>query len=108
MDIIKVILTALLSVAVLFIITKIMGHKQVSQLDFFDYISGITIGSIGAEFATVLEKPRTVDCAFFLRSFIAYVKSACTQLSADTKIYQRHAVDFDERRQDIPRKPQEI
>ena len=57
MEIIKVILTALLSVASLFIITKIMGHKQVAQLDFFDYVSGITIGSIGAEFATELEKP---------------------------------------------------
>ncbi len=57
MEIIKVILTALLSVAALFIITKIMGHKQVAQLDFFDYVSGITIGSIGAELATELEKP---------------------------------------------------
>ena len=57
MDIIKVTLTALLSVAALFIITKIMGHKQVAQLDFFDYISGITIGSIGAELATELETP---------------------------------------------------
>lgn len=56
MEIIKVILTALLSVASLFIITKIMGHKQVAQLDFFDYVSGITIGSIGAELATELEK----------------------------------------------------
>ena len=59
MEIIKVILTALLSVASLFIITKIMGHKQVAQLDFFDYVSGITIGSIGAELATELEKPYT-------------------------------------------------
>lgn len=57
MEIIRVILTALLSVAALFIITKIMGHKQVAQLDFFDYISGITIGSIGAELATELENP---------------------------------------------------
>ena len=57
MEIIKVILTALLSVAALFIITKIMGHKQVAQLDFFDYVSGITIGSIGAELATELESP---------------------------------------------------
>lgn len=57
MDIIKVILTSILSVAALFIIAKIMGHKQVSQLDFFDYISGITIGSIGAELATELESP---------------------------------------------------
>ena len=46
-----------MSVAALFIITKIMGHKQVAQLDFFDYVSGITIGSIGAELATNLEEP---------------------------------------------------
>ena len=57
MEIIKVVLTALLSVGALFIITKIMGHKQVAQLDFFDYVSGITIGSIGAELATELEEP---------------------------------------------------
>ena len=57
MDIIQVILTALLSVVTLFIIAKIMGHKQVAQLDFFDYISGITIGSIAAELATDLETP---------------------------------------------------
>lgn len=57
MDIIKVILTGLLSVFSLFIITKLMGHKQVAQLDFFDYVSGITIGSIGAELATEIEAP---------------------------------------------------
>lgn len=57
MDIIKIILTALLSIVTMFIITKIMGHKQVAQLDFFDYINGITIGSIAAELATNLEEP---------------------------------------------------
>lgn len=57
MNIIKVISTALLSVIALFIIAKLMGHKQVAQLDFFDYISGITIGSVGAELATDLEAP---------------------------------------------------
>ena len=57
MEFLKVTLTALLSVAALFIITKIMGHKQIAQLDFFDYVSGITIGSIGAELATELETP---------------------------------------------------
>lgn len=57
MEIVKVILTALLSVVALFIITKSMGHKQVAQLDFFDYVLGITIGSIGAELATELEEP---------------------------------------------------
>ena len=54
MEIIKVILTSVLSAAALFFIAKIMGHKQMSQLDIFDYITGITIGSIAAEMATEL------------------------------------------------------
>ena len=50
-------LTTLGSFAVLFFIAKCIGHKQISQLDFFDYITGITIGSIAAEMATELEEP---------------------------------------------------
>lgn len=57
MEIVKVFLTSLLSAVALFLIAKIMGHKQMSQLDFFDYITGITIGSIAAELATELEEP---------------------------------------------------
>lgn len=57
MYIIKVVLTSVLSAISLFIIAKIMGHKQMSQLDFFGYITGITIGSIAAELATELENP---------------------------------------------------
>lgn len=57
MEFVQVILTSLLSVVALFLITKILGHKQVAQLDFFDYVNGITIGSIGAELATELESP---------------------------------------------------
>ena len=57
MDFLYLCAVAVLSVASLFVITKIMGHKQVGQLDFFDYVSGITIGSIGAELATELDAP---------------------------------------------------
>ncbi len=57
MEILKVILTSLFSVLTLFLITKLMGHRQLSQLTFFDYINGITIGSIAAEMATELEEP---------------------------------------------------
>ena len=45
-------LTTLGSFAAMFLIAKFIGHKQISQLDFFDYITGITIGSIAAEMAT--------------------------------------------------------
>lgn len=57
MEILKVVLTSILSALALFIIAKVMGHKQMAQLDFFDYITGITIGSIAAELATELESP---------------------------------------------------
>lgn len=57
MDIVKVVLTSLLSVVAMFFIAKLMGHKQVSQLDFFDYVSGITVGSVAAELATEFEAP---------------------------------------------------
>lgn len=71
MEIIKVILTSLLSAVALFIIAKIMGHKQMSQLDFFDYISGITIGSIAAELATELEKPWKPFIAMIIYGMVA-------------------------------------
>lgn len=43
------------SVAAMFILTKLMGYRQMSELSMFDYINGITIGSIAAEMATSLE-----------------------------------------------------
>lgn len=46
---------AIFSVIALFILTKLMGYRQVSQFSMFDYVNGITIGSIAAEMATDLE-----------------------------------------------------
>ena len=36
----------------LFVLTKLMGNRQMSQLTLFDYIIGISIGSIAAEMAS--------------------------------------------------------
>lgn len=55
MELLHVLLTALGSLAALFLLTKLMGNRQMSQLSMFDYIIGITIGSIAAEMATALE-----------------------------------------------------
>ena len=54
-DILHVIFLASGSVVSLFFLTKIMGYRQLSELSMFDYINGITIGSIAAEMATSLE-----------------------------------------------------
>ncbi len=52
MDILSAFLTSILSVAVLYLIAKLLGYRQISQMSVFDYINGITIGSIAAELAT--------------------------------------------------------
>ena len=40
---------AAVSIVALFILTRLMGKKQIAQLTLFDYIIGISIGSIAAE-----------------------------------------------------------
>ncbi len=44
----EVIIRTLFAVVVLFFLTKLLGKRQVSQLSFFEYITGITLGSIAA------------------------------------------------------------
>lgn len=46
------IIMSLISLAVLFFMAKLIGKKQLSEINLFDYINSITIGSIAAEFAT--------------------------------------------------------
>jgi len=41
---------------IIFLLTKFLGKKQISQLSFFDYIVGITIGSTVADIALDIEK----------------------------------------------------
>lgn len=47
--------SSLFSLISLFLITKLMGFRQMSQLNMFDYTVGITIGSIAGEMATAIE-----------------------------------------------------
>lgn len=55
MEFANIVLSSLLSYAALFLCAKVIGRKQIAQLNFLDYITGITIGSIAAELATDLE-----------------------------------------------------
>lgn len=52
MDFLRVFITAPISIIILFFLSKLIGNKQISNLNIFDYINGITIGSIAAEMAT--------------------------------------------------------
>lgn len=48
----KIVFTSIGSVIALFVLTKMIGNKQMTQINMFDYINSITIGSIAAEMAT--------------------------------------------------------
>ncbi|MBD5092473.1 MAG: DUF421 domain-containing protein, partial [Clostridiales bacterium] len=52
-----VLINAFVSFIYLFIISKILGKKQIAQLEFIDYAVGISLGSIAAEMATDTETP---------------------------------------------------
>lgn len=44
----EVVVRTLASALVLFVLTRLLGKRQISQLSFFEYVTGITIGSITA------------------------------------------------------------
>ncbi len=49
--ILKSLIFSIVSILAMFLITKLLGNRQVSQLNLFDYVNGITIGSIAADLA---------------------------------------------------------
>lgn len=81
MDILEVCLTSLGSLVVLFISTKLIGNKQISELTMFDYINSITIGSIGAEMATDLENFHLSLTAIVVYTIIILIVSHVTEKS---------------------------
>lgn len=93
MDYLKVCLSALFSAAALFLLTKLMGHKQLAQLDVFDYVNGITIGSIAAEMATEIESPIKPFIALLVYAVIAVTLSIVSnKLPSSRKIIVGHPI----------------
>ena len=56
-DVLETVIMAIVSICVLFVLTQLMAKKQISQLSFFDYAIGISIGSIAAETAVSTTTP---------------------------------------------------
>ena len=77
-----VVLRSALFMIVLFIITKILGKKQMAQLSMFEYVTGITIGNIGAELVINLrEKVHLGVVAMIATAAIPYASSFITMKS---------------------------
>ena len=87
MDFLRALITAPVSIAVLFLLSKFIGNKQMSSLNLFDYINGGTIGSIAAEMATA----EMSDFWACLAALIVYViiVMLCSWLSQKSTMLRR-------------------
>ena len=75
-DFLNICFRTILVLIILFFITKMMGKKQISELNFFDYVVGITIGSIAADISLDIEKDMIAGiAALFIYGFISYIIS---------------------------------
>lgn len=75
-DFLNICFRTILVLVILFFITKMMGKKQISELNFFDYVVGITIGSIAADISLDIEKNMIAGiAALFIYGFISYIIS---------------------------------
>ncbi len=80
-----VLIDSVVAFVYLFVISKLLGKKQIAQLEFIDYAVGISLGSIAAEMATNTETPfyyfLIAMTIFFALAFaVAIVGRKCTFL----------------------------
>ncbi len=81
-SLIEVVPRGLLSLITLFLVTKMLGKKQVSELSLFDYVIGISIGNFAAEI-TINTETQLINgiVAVLLFGFVALVVSILTMKS---------------------------
>lgn len=83
----KLLLYSAVGFVFLFIIAKLLGKKQIAQLDFLDYIIGISLGSIAADMAFDIERPiwyYLVGMAVF-----ALLDLVCSLLGRNNNFFKR-------------------
>lgn len=85
---IVVIVRSIIAFFTLLIFTRVLGKQQISQLTFFDYILGITIGSIAASLTTDLDSrawPHWIG--LFMWTFLVWIIQWVTTKSRRLSIY---------------------
>ncbi|MFA9381197.1 MAG: DUF421 domain-containing protein [Acetanaerobacterium sp.] len=87
-DIAQTFIRAVGAIAFLFLLTKLMGAKQISQMTFFDYIIGISIGSI----VGIVSIDREIHFAHPLTTMTAYaLADVCIGFATRKSIWARRA-----------------
>ncbi|MGF9955095.1 DUF421 domain-containing protein [Bacillus mycoides] len=83
-----VILRSVFILIILFAITKWLGKRQISQLSFFEYIAGMTIGDIAAQVSTGL------DSKFFHGVFAIFIFAVVPFFTGIISLKNKTARDF--------------
>lgn len=87
-EVLDVVIRSLLSLITLFLVTKMLGKKQVSQLSLFDYVIGISIGNFAAEMTINTDSQYLngiVSVVIF--GLVAYIVSIATMKSIYLRRY---------------------
>lgn len=74
----KIVFSTLVSLISLFVFTKLMGNREMSQLSMFDYVSSIALGSIAGEMAvmstdSILKPLVSMGIFTVITVFISYI-----------------------------------
>lgn len=82
MNYLQIIITSTVSLFALFLLTKLIGNREIAELSMFDYLNGITIGSIAAEMSTS-KGEEVIDCliAMIVYSVLIFIISILTNKS---------------------------
>ena len=86
MDYVRILLSSLGSVVVLYLLTRLIGPRQVTELTVFDYLNSITIGSIAAEMALTKTLPDFLEALIATLVYgiatlgISYLTQFCPRL----------------------------
>lgn len=81
-ELLDVVLRCFISLITLFLVTKMLGKKQISQLSVFDYVIGISIGNFAAEMSINLDSKYLHGVvAVIVFGLVAYFVSLLTMKS---------------------------
>ena len=73
---------SLFAIILLYLVTKLIGRKQLSELSLFDYVIGISIGNFAAEMIINMDTPYYYGCiAMITFGLVAYLVSIITMKS---------------------------
>lgn len=91
-DTLSIVIKGFISLVYLFLVIKILGKKQISELNIFDYVIGISLGNIAAEMT--INKDITIFNGLLAMSVYAAISLFVSYITAKSIMARRFAVGF--------------